>query len=130
MKKLITIVLFIPLKRPVLIFLLVIMAFSVHAQQDTTMQKEEYCLLSAEPRFLNANKVNFELYFGEETSVLGYSDQDFKNRKESIKTFHTIPDGLNFMAKQGWIFASSYVIVLNGTIIYHYILRRPVAVSK
>jgi hypothetical protein len=93
----------------------------VKAQQDTTKQKEEYALLSATPRFLNANKVNFEMFFGEDKSVSKYSDQEIKDQQENIKKFHSIPDGLNYMAKQGWVFANSYVIVINGAIIYHYI---------
>lgn len=114
----------------ILVTLLSLWCLGVKAQQDTTKQKEEYCLLSAEPRFLNANKVNFEIFLGEEPSVLRYSEVEIKDQRDTIKKFHTIPDGLNYLAKQGWSLASSYVINIKGDVIYHYIFRRRIAISK
>ena len=116
------------MKKTLLISLLAVITLSVKAQQDTTKQKEEYCILSAVPRFLSSNKVNIEVDRGWETQ-LNIPDQLIKDEQEKLKNLQSTVDALNYMAKQGWTLATAYVVT-NKTTVYYYIMKRPISVSK
>jgi hypothetical protein len=117
------------MKKILLVCLLCTISLSVKAQQDTTKQKEEYCILSAVPRFLNGNKVKIEVDRGWETQ-LSIPDQLIKDEQEKLKNLQSTVDALNYMAKQGWTLATSYVVTTDKTIIFYYVLKRPTTLSN
>lgn len=114
------------MKKTLLIFFLAIITLSVRAQQDTTKQKEEYCMLLATSR-LFSTKLTITADFGQETHLFKYTDQRIKDEQGSVIKFNSVIDALNYMAKQGWLFVNAYVITVSNQSVYHYVLRRPLS---
>lgn len=77
---------------------------------------EKYCVIIPSFRSGNYNKVQFELYHGKVDSLFSFKDSSFQvNLTNAIPTLKTIPDLLNYMGSQGWLFVpheiSTYMLI-------------------
>ena len=111
--------------------LLVFLPFLVSAQTDSTkivrhsIAEEEYCMIIATGKIFS-NKVSIEVDYGQKTTFFGAADaRSIKDEEGKLKSFNSVIDALNFMAKQGWVFVDAYPLSEGGQgKVLNYIMRR------
>jgi len=52
------------------------------------------------------------------------SDTRVQTEDGTVQNFNSVIDGLNYFTKNGWEFVSNYPVTVNGTNVYHYLLKR------
>lgn len=91
-------------------------------------QQEVYCKMTATAKLLNPNKINIALDYGQELSI--WKDQRLKDEATGkAKSFNSIVDALNYMAKEGWSLVQAYTVTMSGQHVYNYLLKKEVDAS-
>lgn len=90
------------------------------AQSDSA--KFEYCeLIGSQKAF--SMKYTIQVDFGEERNY--WKDPRMKDEQTGkIKTFNSMVDALNYMAKDGWEFVQGYGISGANGMVYKWLLRK------
>lgn len=93
------------------------------AQTDTAkIPKIAYCEIVGVSKLMNMFQVNVSIDYGQEKSI--WKGNWIKDEEGKIKTFNSMIDALNFMAKQGWEFVQAYAATMGNQNVYHYLLKR------
>lgn len=80
-----------------------------------------YVELVGQTRFINLTKIKVFVDYGQDFS---WRQQTIEDESGERSSFNSMVDALNFMYANGWEFVSNYHIDNDGTLTYHYILKR------
>ena len=74
-------------------------------------------------KFLNPNKVNIVVDYGQEKRIF---DDVISLRDKTGKkvVFNGMVDALNFFELNGWTYVSNYIVTLQNSNVYHFLLRK------
>lgn len=108
------------------ILLLIFSSISLFSYGQTSREPSEakyiYCqIVGTRKAFSTKNTITID--YGQERKV--FSDQRIVGEAGKAKTFNSMIDALNFMGSMGWEFEQAYTLTINGSNVYHYLLKRP-----
>jgi len=113
-----------------LLFLTVFVFATVVAMSQET--REVYCEVIGRATLSFSGKIKIEVDFGQENKAFeGFNSDVIKDPAtgKPIK-FNSMIDALNFMAADGWKLVNAYDVSSSDATVYHYVMRKEVAVEK
>lgn len=107
-----------------LLFVLALLLFtsisSFSQVKDTTTYS--YCDMICALKPFSKN-YSFVLDYGQ--NVKWFDETRMKNDSTgNIEKFNSMMDGLNYMARKGWVLQQAYTVTVGTNVAHHYILRR------
>lgn len=81
----------------------------------------EYCEIVGQRKFLSS-KVKVTVDYGQKRGDV--SKSKIKDANGKTKSFLGIIDALNFMNKNGWEWADSFIVTHKEKLVYHYLLKK------
>jgi hypothetical protein len=104
---------------------LLLSVVTTYAQTPPTPAKvsqvtEEYCQVKARPR-LNGRYV-ISIDYGQRRKLI--SENLFRNEQGDAVEFNSPMDALNWLNAQGWVLASTFVLVEDKDSVAYYVMRR------
>jgi len=114
------------MKKMIAIAGLTLLSFTGHTQVvvDGTNINDldvQYIEMVGRAKALSLTKIKIFLDYGQEFS---WKQQTVKTADGKNAGFNSIVDALNFMDSNGWEYVNNYVIDVNGTLTYKYLLRK------
>jgi len=95
------------------------------ATAPAVARTEEYCMIMATAKLMS-NKVTITVDYGQERKF--FSDNRYKDEAGKVVSFNSVIDVLNYQNSQGWDFVNAYAITVGGQNVYHYVMKRRIAV--
>ncbi len=109
--------------KKLLVLTMVLVSYVSYGQTKT----EQYCEMLAIGK-LFSTKVNITIDFGQAKNI--WADSRMKDENGNTRTFNSVMDALNFMAKEGWKLVNAFPITEGGSNVYHYVLKREFDISE
>ena len=100
------------------------------ATAPAVARTEEYCMIMATAKLMS-NKVTITVDYGQERKFFSgkfFSDNRYKDEAGKVVSFNSVIDVLNYQNSQGWDFVNAYAITVGGQNVYHYVMKRRIAV--
>ena len=109
------------MKNLIFILMVLVPAMAFSQNQRDSISRWAYCELVGTQKFLNPNKVNVSIDYGQ--SKGWFEDTRIRNEQGKVETFNSMVDALNYMGDMGWEFVQAYVVTLGNSNVYHWLLR-------
>lgn len=80
-----------------------------------------YCQIVGSQQFMS-RKVVVAVDYEEDTKL--FEDSRIKDKYGNAKTFNSMIDALNYMARFGWEFVQAYTVTTGDQNVYYYLLKK------
>jgi hypothetical protein len=101
--------------------LMFVVCISANGQESKA--KEAYCEIVGTQKLMST-KLIIQVDYGEERKAFQGNKVIIDEATGKVQNFNSMVDALNYMAEDGWTFATAYTVTLGNQNVYHYLLKK------